>query len=109
MNSNEKRWVILLVAVLIIAVVVIVAFVIPKGNGEGEPAQQNEAVNESKYTTELEQGSKLNTSEDFNSTKTYGDLEFSNIQFSATNGVSTCLLYTSSCGIGFRMNVWDFL
>ena len=91
MNSNEKRWVILLVAVLIIAVVVIVAFVIPKGNGEGEPAQQNEAVNESKYTTELEQGSKLNTSEDFNSTKTYGDLEFSNIQFSSTNGVSTLL------------------
>ncbi len=98
MSSNEKRWVILLVAVLIIAVVLIVVLVMPKGNNEGEPTQQNEATNESLYTEELEGGSKLNTSEAFNGTKTYGDLEFTNIQFSSTNGVSTLLADVTNKG-----------
>ena len=75
MNSNEKRWVVLLIAVLIIAVVLIVVLAMTNKN---DTTVQNEVANEEKYTTELEGGSKLNTSDALNAAKTYGDLEIFN-------------------------------
>ena len=75
MNSNEKRWVVLLVAVVLIAVILIVALVNANGKDNdvtGNPnnggASQN-VQDEEKYTTELSNGTKINTSEDFNKTK----------------------------------------
>ena len=50
MNSNEKRWVVLLIAVLIIAVVLIVVLAMTNKN---DTTVQNEVANEEKYTTEL--------------------------------------------------------
>ncbi len=95
MNSNEKRWVVLLIAVLIIAVVLIVVLAMTNKNDTTVP---NEVANEEKYTTELEGGSKLNTSDALNAAKTYGDLEFTNIQYSSTNGVSSLLADVTNKG-----------
>ena len=95
MNSNEKRWIVLLVAVIIIAIVLIVALNV--GNKENNLANneqgqiqsggsQNEEQNNT--TIELEDGTTVNTSEKLNSTKTYGSLEISNISFEEKDGIT---------------------
>ena len=98
MSNNEKRWIILLVAVIVIAIVLIVGL----ANGENKDVQQQgqeeTVVNEERYTTELSDGTKLNTSEDFNNTKTYGDLTISNIQYTTRNGSSVLLADVTNNG-----------
>ena len=92
MSKNEKRWIILLVAVVVIAIVFFV--VITRGNKKEEENTQNttnEVVNEEKYTEQLEDGTKLNTSEEFNSSKTFGNLEIGNVQYTSKNGMSVLL------------------
>ena len=95
MNSNEKRWVILLVAVLVIAVVLIV------GLGTGKNRQEQVQM---QGGTSMQQGDdgnaspRVNTDENFNETKTYGDLEISNIQFSEANGSSVLLADVTNKG-----------
>ena len=96
MNSNEKRWIILLVAVVIIA---IVFFVVITNINKGDNGSQNNVTsqqsvqsgNNEQFTTELDDGTKVNTSETFEQTKTYNNLEISNIQFTEKDGQSTFL------------------
>ena len=100
MNNNEKRRIILLIAVVIIAIVLMV--VLPRvSNNKGE-VQRGESEqtkeNEEKYTTELEDGTKINTGEEFNSTKTYGSLEISNIQFTEKDGMTVLLADVTNKG-----------
>ena len=96
MNSNEKRWIILLIAVVIIAIVLIVVLAGNKGK-KGQIDQgtiQGQEVEEEtteQYTEELLDGTKINTSEEFNSTKKYENIEISNIQFVEKEGISTLL------------------
>ena len=96
MSSNEKRWVVLLIAVVLIAVILIVALVNANGRdnvaenpNNGETSQN--VQDEEQYTAELSDGTKINTSEDFNQTKTYGDLEITNIQFTNKDGMTVLL------------------
>ena len=100
MNNNEKRWIVLLVAVLLIAVILIVVLV--NGNNKeeevGKVDQSTETANEEKYTTELNDGTKVNTSEEFNSTKMYGELEISNIQYTEQNGKTVLLADVTNKG-----------
>lgn len=100
MNNNEKRWIVLLVAVLLIAVILIVVLVNGNKNEEevGEVGQSTETVKEEKYTTELNDGTKVNTSEEFNSTKMYGELEISNIQYTEQNGKTVLLADVTNKG-----------
>ena len=103
MNSNEKRWIVLLIAVVIIAVVLIVALNIINGQENNPPAnngqtQEETQTNEEKYTTELVDGTKINTSEEFNTNKTYGNLTISNIQFTEKDGVTTLLADVTNNG-----------
>ena len=93
MNSNKKRWIILLVAVIAIAIVVILATTIGRKDKEGTQVAdgQEETVNEEKYTEELGDGTKLNTSEEFNSTKKYKKLEIRNIQYTSKEGMTVLL------------------
>ena len=101
MNSNEKRWVILLVAVLAIAVVLIVGLGM---NGN----KQNTSIggqSQTQGTTGTQTGdensnyaTRVNTNEDFNSTKIYNDLEISNIQLSENNGTSVLLADVTNKG-----------
>ena len=51
-----------------------------------------------KYTTELDDGTKINTGEEFNSTKTYGSLEISNIQFTEKEGMTVLLADVTNKG-----------
>ena len=97
MNNNEKRWIVLLVVVLLIAVILIVVLV--NGNKkEEEVGKSTETANEEKYTTELNDGTKVNTSEEFNSTKMYGELEISNIQYTEQNGKTVLLADVTNKG-----------
>lgn len=93
MNQNEKRWILLLVAVVIIAIVFFVVLGFRNKDGEDlADNSQNVPTNEEQYTVQLDDGTKLNTSEDFNSNKTYGDLEISNIQYTTRPDGMTVLL-----------------
>ena len=100
MNNNEKRWIVLLVAVLLIAVILIVVLVNRNKKGEevGKVGQSTETVKEEKYTTQLNDGTKVNTSEEFNSTKMYGELEISNIQYTEQNGKTVLLADVTNKG-----------
>ena len=100
MNSNEKRWIVLLVAVVVIAIVLIVVLTGNKGKKEqiDQGAGQEIEVNEEKYTEELADGTKINTSEEFNSTKKYGNLEISNIQYTEKEGMSVLLADVKNTG-----------
>ena len=100
MNSNEKRWIVLLVAVVVIAIVLIVVLTGNKGKKEqiDQGAGQEIEVNEEKYTEELADGTKINTSEEFNSTKKYGNLEISNIQYTEKEGMSVLLADVTNTG-----------
>lgn len=96
MNSNEKRWVILLVAVVIIAIVffVVITNINKDNKGSQNNVTQQQSVqnnNNEQFTTELDDGTKINTSETFGTTKTYNNLEISNIQFTEKDGQSTFL------------------
>ena len=103
MNSNEKRWVILLVAVVIIAIIFFVVITnINKGDEENQNnvTQQQSVQNTSneEFTTELDDGTKINTSESFGQTKTYNNLEISNIQFAERNGATVLLADVKNTG-----------
>ena len=104
MNSNEKRWIGLLIAVVLIAVILIVALVNANGKEDenlGNPNNGETSQNvqdEEKYTAELSDGTKINTSEDFNKTKTYGDLEITNIQFTNKDGMTVLLADVTNKG-----------
>lgn len=100
MNSNEKRWIVLLVAVVAIAVVLIVVLTMNKGGEENKVVEnkQESIANEEKYTDELEDGTKINTSQEFNSIKKYNDLEISNIQYTEKDGMSVLLADVKNTG-----------
>ena len=96
MKKNEK----ILIGVLVLAVIIVILIgVFLKKDDEDVVAQDpnteqqggENQEEEEKYTTELEDGTKINTSEDFNSTKTYKDLEISNIQFTEKDGMTVLL------------------
>ena len=100
MNSNEKRWVILLVAVLVIAVVLIVGLSM-SGNKQDTTIGQSQTQGTTGTQTGDESSdyaTRVNTNEDFNSTKTYNDLEISNIQLSENNGTSVLLADVTNKG-----------
>lgn len=102
MNANEKRWIILLVLVIIIAIVLIVVIANSKKDEQGvdtsAQVQQSVTQNQEQYTTTLDDGTKLNTSENFNSDKTYGNLTISNVQFTEKDNISVLLADVTNNG-----------
>ena len=89
MNKNQKRWMILVI--IVVAVILILAIVYSR-RGEGEEISQGErGQNEEIYVTELEDGTKLNTSEEFNNEKRYGNLVIRNMQYTERNGMTVML------------------
>ena len=98
MSNNEKRWIILLVAVIVIVIVLIVGLANGRNKEVQQQGQEETVVNEEKYATELSDGTKLNTSEEFNNSKTYGNLTISNIQYTERNGTSVLLADVTNNG-----------
>ena len=88
----------LLAVVIIIAVVIIVGIARENNKPVQTPTVEEQVVNEEKFTTELSDGTKINTSEEFNNVKTYKDLEISNIQYTEKNGMSVLLADVTNKG-----------
>ncbi len=101
MNKNEKRWIVLLVAVLIIAVVLIVGLSMSGNNQEttiGGQSQTQGSTGAQTGNESSDYATRVNTNEGFNATKTYNDLEISNIQLSENNGTSVLLADVTNKG-----------
>ena len=105
MNSNEKRWIVLLVAVVIIAVVLIVVLVngnrsADEQNTVQEPATTQEPAQEEQeeFVTQVEDGTKINTSEQFNAERTYNNVQISKIQFTEKDNMSVLLANVTNVG-----------
>ena len=103
-NKNEGMWILLLIVVVIIAIGLIVGLGMNKGKnntnldtqqGQMQEQEQDKEIEEEEqkdtYATKLEDGTRLNTSSELKETKTYKDLEISNIQFTEKNGLSVLL------------------
>ena len=90
MKSNEKRMILILLAVLFI---VIIAIAINKNskkeNKENNTTEENNTVEE--FVQVLEDGTKLNTSEQLSKTKQVGVYKFENMQLTE-QGSQTVLL-----------------
>lgn len=100
MNSNEKRWIVLLVAVIVIAIILIVAIAGSKEEKKGKIVENKAEVtiNEEKYIVELNDGTKVNTSEELKKVKKYKELEISNIQYTSKNGMTEILADVKNTG-----------
>ena len=85
MSKKEKRMILILLLILIVVIIAVVVIRMPK-KGNGAQGENNE-----KYTTQLEDGTKLNTSSNFNEKKTYNGLEISNVQYTEKDGVTLML------------------
>lgn len=91
MKKKEKRMILILLVVLVIA---IVAFIISKNANKGNKGtenktEENTAVEE--FVQVLEDGTKLNTSEQLSKTKQVGAYKFENMQLTEQNGQTVLL------------------
>lgn len=81
MTRDEKRWIILLIAVILIAIVLIVG--IKLGNKNRQENNKNEEVIETEkteeYVEEREDGTRVNTSNKLKEDKNFDGLKISNI------------------------------
>lgn len=90
MNNTERK--IILLGVSIIIVIMLIVFVnTRKGNKDSKEINAPKEQNTEGYITNLEDGTKLNNSEEFNKSRKYKDIEISNIQFTYENGKSVLL------------------
>ena len=83
MKKNEKRMILILLVVLVIAIII---FAVNKNSNKNK-----EENNTEKYVQVLEDGTKLNTSEQLNKTKQVGSYKFENMQLTE-QGSQTVLL-----------------
>ena len=100
MTNKEKKVVFTLIGVMVVVLLIVVIVKTvnkPEGENLGNTIQQAEE-NEEKYVTELEDGTKLNNSEELNNTHTYKGVEISNIQFTSQNGSSVLLADVRNTG-----------
>lgn len=101
MKNNEKKLIIVLIAVLVIGGI-IVSIAIKNGNKKEKnnknDINENNNVVEEKYVSQLEDGTKLNISEELNETKKYKDLEISNIQYTEKDGMTVLLADVTNVG-----------
>lgn len=92
MKPEEKK--LILILVIITVVVGVIAFFAMRGNNNknnnGTQQANKENVTE-EYVQKLEDGSKLNVSEELRKTKTLDGLEFTNIQLKEIGGITTLL------------------
>lgn len=80
------------VGIGIIAIVLVVLVVIIGGKSEKTVDVDGETENrKEEYTQKLEDGSKLNVSEELKKTKTLDGIEITNIQLKETGGITTLL------------------
>lgn len=96
MKKNELKWILIIIGIMVIILLGVLIFRQGGEKEEQEPqttvGQENqEPANTEKYTEVLEDGTKLNVSEEFNTAKEYNGLEIGNIQYTQRNGVTVLL------------------
>ena len=102
MKKNELKWILIIIGIMVIILLGVLIF---RQGGEEEQKPENnvsqesqEPTNTEKYTEVLEDGTKLNVSEDFNKAKEYNGLEIGNIQYTQRNGVTVLLADVKNTG-----------
>ena len=98
MSSKEKRGIAILIAITIIVIITVMVSGKKEEINEEPRNETQQTEQEEKYTTELEDGTKINTSEEFNSSKRYNNLEISNIQYTEKNGMTVMLADVKNVG-----------
>lgn len=83
MKTNEKRMILILVVITIIVIAITVVVKNNKKKAETNPDTGSE------LTQNLENGSKVNTSEQLKQTKKVDDMELTDIQLTEVNGEAT--------------------
>lgn len=93
MTKQERKIILIGVGVVIVALLILLIVNGVRKKGDEDVGKTNTQVeqNAEKYTTNLEGGTKLNKSEEFNKNKKYKSIEISNIQFTYENGKSVLL------------------
>ena len=88
MENKEKKVILIGASIVVIALIILLVVngISKKGKESAEGANTQTEQNTEKYVTNLEDGTKLNHSEELNKNKKYKDIEMSNIQFTYENG-----------------------
>lgn len=97
MTKKEKKVIFTIVGIMLLVIVGIMLF-----KGQNKPAKQegkenistneeNNTTVEEKYVTNLDEGTKINNSGEFNKDKKYKNLEITDIQYTYKNGTSVLL------------------
>lgn len=81
MTRDEKRWIVLLIAVLLIAIFLIVGLAVVKNLKKAEEKGNNisEQLQNEEYVEVLEDGTRVNTSDKLRENKEFNGLQISNI------------------------------
>ena len=90
-NASKRNLLIIVGGLIIIAVVVGIVINSKKGTSSSEQKDSDGTSTTEEYVKVLEDGTKLNISEELQKTKKVDDLEISNIQLKATEGMTTLL------------------
>lgn len=101
MTKKERK--VILTGVGIILAILLIVVIVRGFNKKGENVNMAEGntqteQNVEKYVTNLDDGTKLNNSGEFNKTKKYKDIEISNIQFTYQAGNSVLLADLKNTG-----------
>ena len=98
MSKNQKIGIAVAIVIVLIILIAIIVGVNKNDDVTQEGSKNGLIVDGEKYTASLSDGTKINLSADFNSTKTYKNLEISNIQFTEKNGKSIMLADVTNKG-----------
>ncbi len=90
MKAKEKRMIAILLIILVIAIIIFAVSKNKKTDNNTNTENENNTVVE-EFVEVLEDGTKLNTSTEFNKTKEVNGFKFENIQFTEQNGQSVLL------------------
>ena len=90
MKKNEKKWVLILVAITVILVIVLIVRNVNKKDKTIEQVGETN-TNTQEFVQKLQDGTKLNTSTKLKETKKLDNLEIGNIQLTNQNGQSVLL------------------
>ena len=96
MKRNERKWILVLVAITVLLIIVLIV-----KNSKKEVTKENSkqlGANTQEYVQVLEDGTKLNTSTKLKETKMLDSLEIGNIQLTNKNGQSVLLADVKNTG-----------
>ncbi len=97
MKPQKGKTFLIYLGIAIIVIILIVIFF--KGDSKKTAKTENTKVEEiEKYTTKIDEETRINTSSEFNKDKKYKDLEITNIQFTYQNGKSVLLANVKNTG-----------